>query len=299
MGETLQITSGHQEFENKHILILGGGYLGARIYEYLLSSANAHVYLADINLDKCSDPSCQVDVSRRDSVKTLSRDLSKRPDIVFFCVSAKGGDYEKCHDIYLLGIYNVCEFFPESRVVFCSSTSLYGAMKGETVTEDSPSHPLTKEGGILYKAEKYLLERGGISARLSALYGEGRCVLLDRLCNEGLALSGEWDRWLNYVHIEDALTALLLLARLEDISGRTFNVSDSAPLRMGEIYEKLCLKLSLALPEIVNRTVGVRRGGTNQKVSSDLLMSLGWRPSRKTFLDGVYEIVDHKGSIKE
>ena len=89
------------------------------------------------------------------------------------------------------------------------------------------------------EAEQAVLEQGGVVARLVPLYGPGRCELLRRY-REGLpCLPGAPGRFMNYLHRDDAVSALLLLA----VQQRKFRLhADTA-----EIFALLALPLGLVI----------------------------------------------------
>lgn len=278
--------------QQRKILILGAGYLGSHLQRYLVDAGN-EVFLGDIIGEKCSSPGMQVDLSDPKSVARLSDSFRDgMPEIVVVCVSAKGAGEEACEALYDQGIQHVIESFPVSRILFCSSTSLYGVTDGRWVTEIHTSTPLTAEAKTLCKAERNVKKAGGVVARLSAIYGPGRSVLLERFYYHNEALAGDPDRWINYIHRDDAVSALALLATADGISGKTFNITDSTPIQLQEIYSYMSNLLNRDMPVFRPPAKQSRRGKTNQRVSCALLMSYGWLPLYPSFLDGIHNVLE-------
>jgi len=106
---------------------------------------------------------------------------------------------------------NIQSVFPNTPLIFVSSSSVYAQINGETVTEDSPSEPTRETGKILKRAEATVLSNQGIVARLSGIYGPGRSVLIKRLLKGEAQIEEDGRRLINQIHQQDAAGALLFL----------------------------------------------------------------------------------------
>src|SRR4051794_11300210 len=95
-------------------------------------------------------------------------------DVVVHCASTGGGDAEQYRQVYLEGARNLIRAFPQARLLFVSSTSVYAQKQGEIVDEDSPAEPEHEKGRLLRRAEELVLAGGGVVARLGGIYGPGR-----------------------------------------------------------------------------------------------------------------------------
>ncbi len=206
------------------------------------------------------------------------------PDVIFCCAATHGGDEDAYSRAYLALPRALAAAVPAARLVFCSSTSVYGGLAGVEVTEESPRRALTPLARILAEAEDSVLALSSrhAVARLAPLYGSGRCELLRRHVAREPELPGADSRWLNYVHVEDAVSALLLLSSLPPGSARCVNVCAES-FRKGEVCD--ALSALTGLPRVSADAYAPRRRGTSdQRVSSAFLRTLGWRP-RVRFLD--------------
>src|SRR5205085_6200425 len=92
-------------------------------------------------------------------------------DLVVHCASSRGGDADQYRRIYRDGVVNLLQSFPGARIVFTSSTSVYGQRDGSWVDENSPAEPGTAKGEILREAEEIVLAHDGIVLRLGGIYG--------------------------------------------------------------------------------------------------------------------------------
>ena len=71
-------------------------------------------------------PACQVDISNHDQVAEHPGTF----DAVIHCASSRGGGVEFYRQIYLNGARNLLDRFAETKLLFTSSTSVYGQCDG-------------------------------------------------------------------------------------------------------------------------------------------------------------------------
>lgn len=164
--------------------VLGAGLIGSRLRARMPQALSIDIAApADVAGD-AADPA------------VLARAAARlRPQIVFCCLSTRGGDAAAYRRVYS----DVLRALPlGAKPVFCSALS---AGQG-----DSP------QAAALREAEALALARGGVAVRLAALYGEGRCELLRRHLAREPKLAGADSRRLNYIHADDAVAALLAAA---------------------------------------------------------------------------------------
>jgi nucleoside-diphosphate-sugar epimerase len=225
-----------------------------------------------------------IDVSQRS-------DITKRAeafDAVIHCASSRGGDAEAYREIYLNGARHLLDTFPEAKILFTSSTSVYAQRDGLRVTEESETKPLRETSRILLEVEKLILEKGGIVARLGGIYGPQRSALLSKFLNSTATIDPNNDRFVNQVHRNDIASALfLLLNREAQTSAQIYNVVDDQPLLQSECYRWLAKRLNRPLPPIRKSEQPRKRGDTNKRVSNSKLRRLGWTPHYPTFAEAM------------
>lgn len=177
------------------------------------------------------------------------------PQVVFCCMATHGGDAAAYRHAYL----DVVAALPRGpRVVFCSSTSA--------------GHGAGERKDILRAAEQAVLERGGVVARLAPLYGPGRCELLRRHLAGEPRLPGPPARPLNYLHVQDAAAALLLLAAapaaVYPVCGESLSKSAAYAL----------LERLTGVPAAAADAPASHRGLAEHAVDSAAIRALGWAP---------------------
>jgi nucleoside-diphosphate-sugar epimerase len=220
------------------------------------------------------------DISQSGSLKADFLD-----GLVFFCASSGRGGVREYRAVFLEGTRNLLKQFPKSRLLFCSSTSVYGQTDGSTVDEGSATEPDRETGRILLAAERSVLQAGGTVARLAGLYGPDRCVPLRKLLEGSALLEGEGERWLNNLHQEDAANALLHLAG-QSAPG-IFNVVDNEPVHQRDWFAWVCAQVGRPVPPFGARDVGRKRAWTHKAVSNGRLRAAGWQPTYPTFREGL------------
>ena len=204
-------------------------------------------------------------------------------DAVIHCASTRGGDVDLYRRVYLIGTRNLLDRFPEAKILFTSSTSVYAQSNGEWVTEESPAEPNQETGKILREAEQLVLARDGNVARLGGIYGPGRSFLLRRFLGNEAIVDPERDRFVNQIHRDDAAAALFLLVWRQSPGGGIYNVVDDRPILQSECYRWLAERLNRPAPPFGRSASKRKRGESNKRVSNAKLRALGWVPRYSTF----------------
>jgi nucleoside-diphosphate-sugar epimerase len=273
----------------QRILIAGCGYVGEATADLFHSNG------WDVEGWVHSDESAARLSVKPYSVRVINvsqrGDVAKRAgafDVVIQCASSRGGDAEAYRRIYLHGAHHLLETFPEARILFTSSTSVYAQRDGSRVTEESETRPLRETSRILLEVENSILEKGGTVARLAGICGPQRSALLSKFLNGTATIDPNNDRFVNQVHRDDIASALfLLLNREAQTSAQIYNIVDDHPLLQSECYRWLAQRLNRPLPPTRKSEQPRKRGDTNKRVSSAKLHQLGWTSLYPTFADAM------------
>jgi nucleoside-diphosphate-sugar epimerase len=275
------------------VLIVGCGYVGE-------AAANAfHDRGWEVEAWTGSEQSAAKLGGRPYSVRAVDvtdgEVVSRSPlefDVVFHCVSSRGGGEEEYRRLYFEGARNLVRTFPRATLVFTSSTSVYPQKDGSDVDETSPAEPAHGKGKILRETENVVLAAGGIVARLAGIHGPRRSFFLSRFLSGGTP-PGENDRLINQVHRDDIVSALLLLAeRRAAVRGEIFNIVADRPITPNRADEWLRSRLNRRALAVPNSTFGSgakfgkpnrKRGISNKRVTNQKLRGLGWQPRYPDF----------------
>lgn len=127
-----------------------------------------------------------------------------------------------------------------ARVVFVSSSAVYGDHGGDWVDEDTPPAPAGFNGAVLLEAERWLAARlpGAVTLRLAGLYGPGRLQVIERLRAGRLRVPRAQPHWANRIHIDDAAAAVAHLLAVPAPAPLYLGVDDT-PLPLDTLYDHL------------------------------------------------------------
>lgn len=221
-------------------------------------------------------------------------------DWVVHCVSASGGNADDYERVYIEGTRNLLSWLGSaapSKILFTSSTSVYGQTNGEWVDETSTTVPVAPTAQTILRTEGLLREfaaKNGFPAvilRVAGIYGPDRAHWIDQV-RSGRARIEREERNLNMVHRDDVAGAIV--AALERAGpGSTYNVADDEPVTQRALVTWLSGRLKLAMPPEADESVSsAKRGLTNKRVSNRRLKSeLGYRLRFPTFREGYESIL--------
>ena len=232
----------------KRVLIAGCGDLGLRVARLLAlenSSNQSWGLRRNPSLESTSDlPGCSwmaADLTQPDTLRDVPKDITH----VLYTAAPSARTEADYRAVYRDGLEHLLQAVTSpalQRVLFVSSTAVYGDHGAQWIDEDTPTAPKSFNGRVLLETEQWLHSQSAqfetLSLRLSGIYGPGRSYLLDRLrAGQATAPAAE-THWVNRIHIEDAAAAVLHLLNLPNPQA-IYLVTDSTPLPMRVLYETL------------------------------------------------------------
>ncbi len=172
---------------------------------------------------------------------------------------------------------------PLKRVLFVSSSAVYGESAGDWVDEDTPPDPPGFNGAVLLEAERRLaaLPVTGIALRLAGVYGPGRLPLIDRLRAGQTRVPRTQTHWANRIHVEDAAAAITHLLALPAPQPVYLGVDDT-PLPIDVLYDHLAALTGAPPPAAGPGPVGVG----SKRLRNARLRASGWAPRWADARDG-------------
>ena len=135
------------------------------------------------------------------------------------------------------------------RVLFVSSSAVYGDHDGGWVDEATPVAPYGFNGRVLLEAEQWLATQPvrSITLRLAGLYGPGQLHLLDRLRAGQVRVPRQATHWANRIHTDDAAAAIVHLLQLDDPL-QLYLGADDTPLPLDVLYDALAKLIGVDPP---------------------------------------------------
>ncbi len=221
------------------VLIVGCGDLGAAIVAILQKNHEVIGLRRSIHAAPGGIKTIQADVTLTDSLVQLEK---LNPNIIIYCVSAGGQSDVQYQSAYVQGLKNVLVTQANnqalSRVLFVSSTRVYGQRSGEILDENTPAIPADFGGERLLEAENVLKEQvcKVTSMRLSGIYGDNRLYLVNMA--KDITKWPHENHWSNRIHRDDAAGFIAFMVEkalnkeaLED----TYIVTDDMPTQQYEV----------------------------------------------------------------
>ncbi|ELZ27212.1 nucleoside-diphosphate-sugar epimerase [Halogeometricum pallidum JCM 14848] len=288
-------------------VIVGCGYVGLELGRRLAADGHDVTGVRRSEDGLAAVESAGFNAARADATDPDS--LSSLPDAdwVVFAASSGGRGAEAARRVYVDGLRNVVEEFgdresPPERLVYTSSTGVYGDHGGDWVDEETPLDPTTEKTRVLAEAERVAVEAAagagidGAVARFAGLYGPDR-YRLDRY------LSGPvTEGYLNMVHRDDAAGAVRFL--LTDEGARetdTLLVVDDEPVDKWSFADWLADECGVPRPDKRTKEARLdddlseaarRRILTSKRCSNDRLRGLGYDFAYPTFREGYRAAID-------
>ncbi|MGZ4662893.1 MAG: NAD-dependent epimerase/dehydratase family protein [Arthrobacter sp.] len=250
---------------------------------------------------------------------------------VVVAVAADSPTEDAYREAYVDGLANVLDAIERSRehdgvalpsllrrVLFVSSTAVYGDAGGGWVDESTTPAPGGFSGRVIREAEELLhtrLSGTGITAvvlRLGGIYGPGRTRLIDQV-RGGSALIPAESRYTNRIHRDDAAAAIVHLCTMAAEPDPVYLGVDNDPAELGDVLRFLADELELPQPPSDAVGAGAGAGGVsaggvstggaggepsrggNKRCSNTLLRSTGFEFRYPTFREGYRAILAGEG----
>lgn len=266
----------------ERVLLIGCGDLGQRVARRFLARGDEVLALRRHPPADGADGIrwLQGDISRPDTLPALPHGVTR-----LIHLPAPGArEAEAYRAVFIDGLKHVLDALDTSqlkRIVFISSSAVYGEHEGGWVDEDTPPAPLGVNGRVLLEAEAALAACGlpSTALRLAGLYGPGRLQLIERLRQGEAGAPIRPEHWANRIHIDDAAAAVVHLALLPE-AAPVYIGCDDTPLPLHELYADLARLIGAPAPLVAPAPANVG----SKKLSNARLRASGfalqWPDSR-------------------
>lgn len=280
-------------------LIFGCGYLGRRVAERWRALGHT-VFAVTRSVEHAQH-------FERDGLRPIIADVADPSSLVdlpaaetvLFAVGYDRAAGRPIDAVYVDGLRHVLDRLPAAtgRVIYVSSTGVYGPTHGDVFNEDSPCQPQRDGGRACLAAERLLaahpLAGRSIVLRLAGIYGPGRIPLRAQIA-AGEPLAVPVDGYLNLIHVDDAAETVLA-AEQRATPPRTYVVSDGNPVIRRAYYEELAQLLSAPPPQFcppVADSAALARSRVDKRVSNArMLRELDVRLEFPSYREGLAAIV--------
>jgi nucleoside-diphosphate-sugar epimerase len=143
------------------------------------------------------------------------------------------------------------------RLVYISTSGVYGDCRGAKVDEDRAVAPQTLRGVRRADAERALLgwgKQSGVAVsvlRVPGIYAAERLPLA-QLKRGAPVLRAEDDVYTNHIHADD-LASICAIALERAAAGRIYNASDDSEMKMGDYFDLVADRARLPRPPRITR----------------------------------------------
>ncbi len=309
-------------------LIFGCGYLGRRVAERW-RDAGAEVTIVTRSDDKANQlrgegfQTLVADITRPETLDTLPE-----AETVLYSVGFDRLAGRSIRQVYAGGMQNVLIRMSKKteRLIYISTTGVYGPARGEWIDERSPTNPQRDGAKASLDAEQRIaahpLAGRAVVLRLAGLYGPGRVPYEQKLrASQPLAVPST--DWLNLIHVDDAATAVVaadgwgkkgvrnLLCEAPSgpfrqkvpdtfFSANIFCVCDGHPVVRRDYYREVARLLGTPEPrfEPASRSLNSAacglavRSRENKRIANKKMQrELGVRPTYPTYHEGLAAIL--------
>ncbi len=286
-----------------------GGFIGSHLTERLLADG-----WSVIGID-CLSPTYDT-TRRRQLLDRITKDgdfefiegninqVDLRPwlegaDVVFHLAARPGvraswGDFRLASEANILATQRVLDALvdrPGRRLVFASSSSVYGSAGSFPTTEEEPLAPISPYGVTKLACEALVgayAARTGLevaSLRYFTVYGPRQRSdmaftkwISHAYRSEPLPIYGDGSAIRDFTYVEDVVTATIACATCEISGHEVFNVAGGSPATLNEVLKILDKLVDTRIKiEHADRERGdpVRTGGDTTKIQN----ATGWRPA--------------------
>lgn len=268
--------------ESVSIILLGGGYTLQRVGERLPSDS---FVITSRREEQCEIwrkhrwNAAVASIESADSLKTLFSRYPNARVLVDSVPPLRTGRPSR-------GVENVVEALRGTqieRVIYLSTTGVFGGRDGQVVDEATPPAPWNEQGQARLDCEKVYrsaMDHGArfasTSLRLPAIYGEDR-GLLSALKSGHYRMVDEGTLWTNRIHVEDLAQVIVRAIQATSLPD-VLCVSDDEPTLAKDVVSFLCHAHGLPRPGSISSQECVARGAytmvSNQRVNNKRMKEL-------------------------
>lgn len=299
------------DWKNKTVLVTGaGGFIGSQLVEALLAEG-ARVR-AFVRYNSRSDPGflslLPAELSERLEVvsgdlrdKSAIHDAARGCDLVYHLGALISIPYSYRHpaevaEVNFMGTLNVlmaCRELGVSRLVHTSTSEVYGTARRAPIDEE---HPL--QGQSPYSASKIGADKMAesfycaynlpvVTVRPFNTFGPRQSaraviptIIMQALVGETIHL-GNLDTTRDFTFVSDTVRGFILAGSAVGIEGGVFNLGTGHEIRIGDIAQRIALKVGHKVEIIVEpQRLRPERSEVLRLISDNSLAraNLGWEP---------------------
>ncbi len=260
--------------KNQNVLITGGaGFIGSHLFERLIENDNFALILDNFSSPYSENEKIVSEITKNYEINkdyglirgnlvdnSILTNLDYDIDIIFHLAAIPGVRYsiKNAAEVTNNNIISTVNIFENAlkknvkKVVFASSSSIYGNPLYTPVDENHPKNPISPYAVSKLSCENYAdyyfreSELPVTSLRFYTVYGpRGRPDMAIRifinnvLHNKPIKIFGDGEQIRDFTFISDIIDGLILAAESNQSSGEIFNLGCSNPVTINTLVDKI------------------------------------------------------------
>ena len=238
--------------KKSNLILAGSGYLG----ESIIAECNAIKNIFNI-IELCRSIK-----NNRPEVRTIQIDFDKIVSDMSYVedsviVYMAPPDAVSLKDTRLTKFLNNIRNYKIKKIIYISTSGVYGNCNGNIVNEKNQLNPLTDRAKRRADAEtqiqKFCIRKniGGIIFRVPGIYGRNRLPIKRVKERDPLIKIGE-SRTTNLIHVSDLTRLVIKAIELTNKETEIINVSDGKAVKTTQYYEIIYKALNIKPPEYIS-----------------------------------------------
>jgi UDP-glucose 4-epimerase len=255
---------------NKKILVTGGaGFIGSNLVPNLLEKGYAVVVLDNLTSGKLENLNTHTDHKNFSFIKGDIRDPAALREVMsgvyavahlaaLIDVAASVKDPALTHEVNVTGTFNVLQEAAKSgvkRLVFASSTAVYGDVTSLPVKESEVLHPLSPYAASKAACEAYCnaftasYGLNAVALRFFNVYGPKNenspysgvitKFLRQAMKDAVLTVEGDGEQTRDFINVTDVAKALTQALEAKSIQSNAYNVCTGVPTSINDLLSSL------------------------------------------------------------
>lgn len=280
-----------------HILLLGGGYTLRRVAEKLPAGS---FVITSRSREQCVEwekrgwIAYRVAVNDRQGLESLHQTYPRITTLVDSVPPLQS-------PAPTAGIENIVAVFASSslvKIIYLSTTGVFGGRDGQEITEAAPAQPWNAQGEARWRSEEVYRAFARTNRpmrftalRLPAIYGPDRGILFS-IRGGGYRMIDNGSLWTNRIHVEDLARVIVRCIEVDDLP-EVLCVADDCPALARDVAAFVCERENLPMPGSITSQEAIQRGAytmvSNQRVKNDLMKKLlGVTLKYPSYKEGLY-----------
>lgn len=260
----------------KSVLFLGYGDIAQRAAPQLVDAGWLVVGACRTPNTKPSIAGVELVAADAGNQQDLQQLLQRQFDAIVMTLTPARGTSDPYHQGYVLPcrlLQHLLREQPAPRLLYISSTGVYGQRNGEWITEQSPTEPGDHGGQMLLQAEQTIASSNAQVSilRCSGIYGPGRSMLLRGIQSGTATITPGWS---NRIHSDDVAGFIAYLLQHPQQRQPIYLVSDNCPTPQAEIIAYYAKQLGVD-PTTLKHTDQIGSRGS-KRCDNSLLRASGY-----------------------